>query len=773
MAMPVRTRRGPRGRLLLLLLCLLALAPLARCALRFPELAREARAALEIYGPIEDASDDASVLSEAEAQGVFDRAQASLARSPLAFVDSSGYVADADAATTTARDAVDLARASAVSGHREGVALFARLMILGAVPKNASDGPAPGLERSWALRLLAQSAEFGSPAAQTYLGLLYSAGIEPISSDPPPEVAAATDDAFSVPQSLLYLYMGATGGDTLAHLALGWRHSLGIGVPKSCQAAVLYYDTPAYILVDKTREPGSTLRHASGAPNKDRISSSDALKSVRWQKHAEDTFVGKFKSAYNRVVARGSNSEPNGRYETDMVQYYEYRASSGHAAAQTAMGEVHLSGSNGVPQDFQKAAEYFELARLSRDREAIAQLGHMHANGVGVDQSNTTAMAYFQEAADLGSAHGMYGLGYMYLSGFTEDYGGSAVEGRGGEGSEGSLGHGSSSPSNINIDKAILYLSKASDRGHVEAIFLLGVMYLNGWNANSKRIIAKVRDVIHDKTNVALAKESDAQKAYHYLQVAAYAGHPIAMYNTAMMRLLGMGTQASCSGALELLKPLAERLSPETKLLEYALKSMADKVDNAALAYLLGAYSGMEAAQTNAAYVLQHGAIVDFDPVTFGDGQRIASAEIDNQRQVIKFHKYAAEQGNMGSLLAIGDIYFYGYGVPVDREKAGKAYRRAAEIAGGKKMDDSTLAGGRQKNKKEDSMTPPIAVAYAYFNLGIMHQLGIGLPQDLHLAKRFYDLAQGSHATALGPCTIALFALRVHRTCLDVMAWFL
>jgi SEL1 protein len=27
------------------------------------------------------------------------------------------------------------------------------------------------------------------------------------------------------------------------------------------------------------------------------------------------------------------------------------------------------------------------------------------------------------------------------------------------------------------------------------------------------------------------------------------------------------------------------------------------------------------------------------------------------------------------------------------------------------------------------------------FNLGYMHQYGIGLPQDFHLAKRYFDMA--------------------------------
>lgn len=34
---------------------------------------------------------------------------------------------------------------------------------------------------------------------------------------------------------------------------------------------------------------------------------------------------------------------------------------------------------------------------------------------------------------------------------------------------------------------------------------------------------------------------------------------------------------------------------------------------------------------------------------------------------------------------------------------------------------------------------PPPPSCQALFNLGYMHEYGAGLPQDLHLAKRFYD----------------------------------
>lgn len=58
------------------------------------------------------------------------------------------------------------------------------------------------------------------------------------------------------------------------------------------------------------------------------------------------------------------------------------------------------------------------------DAEAHAHLGHMYANGVGVDQSNDTARQYFQGAADAGNPSGQFGLGYMHLTGqaVQQDY---------------------------------------------------------------------------------------------------------------------------------------------------------------------------------------------------------------------------------------------------------------------------------------------------------------------------------------------------------------
>lgn len=43
-----------------------------------------------------------------------------------------------------------------------------------------------------------------------------------------------------------------------------------------------------------------------------------------------------------------------------------------------------------------------------------------------------------------------------------------------------------------------------------------------------------------------------------------------------------------------------------------------------------------------------------------------------------------------------------------------------------------------------------------------MHQFGVGVPRDLHIAKRYYDLSLQQNADAYLPVGIALVGLRIH-----------
>lgn len=51
--------------------------------------------------------------------------------------------------------------------------------------------------------------------------------------------------------------------------------------------------------------------------------------------------------------------------------------------------------------------------------------------------------------------------------------------------------------------------------------------------------------------------------------------------------------------------------------------------------------------------------------------------------------------------------------------------------------------------------------AQAMFNLGYMHEQGLGMKKDIHLAKRCYDLAAETNTDAKIPVALALLKLLV------------
>lgn len=59
------------------------------------------------------------------------------------------------------------------------------------------------------------------------------------------------------------------------------------------------------------------------------------------------------------------------------------------------------------------------------------------------------------------------------------------------------------------------------------------------------------------------------------------------------------------------------------------------------------------------------------------------------------------------------------------------------------------------------------ANAQAMFNLGYMHEHGLGLPLDLHLAKRYYDQAVEIDPAAKLPVTLALTSLWIRKNYAD------
>lgn len=94
----------------------------------------------------------------------------------------------------------------------------------------------------------------------------------------------------------------------------------------------------------------------------------------------------------------------------------------------------------------------------------------------------------------------------------------------------------------------------------------------------------------------------------------------------------------------------------------------------------------------------------------------------------------SARQANIDSLVKMGDWYLHGYGLPSpDPVKAAACYQAAVE-----------------------GMS-----ALGMWNLGWCHENGIGVEQDFHLAKRYYDLAAMTNVEASLPVALSLMKLRI------------
>jgi SEL1 protein len=103
------------------------------------------------------------------------------------------------------------------------------------------------------------------------------------------------------------------------------------------------------------------------------------------------------------------------------------------------------------------------------------------------------------------------------------------------------------------------------------------------------------------------------------------------------------------------------------------------------------------------------------------------------KRALVNWNR-AASQGYHIARLKLGDYYYYGRGTPVDYQQAASHYKYASEI----------------------SHNPQ-----AMFNLAYMHENGLGLRKDMHLAKRFYDMASETSSEAYVPVALALFKLNI------------
>uniref|UniRef100_A0A8C3AR33 SEL1L adaptor subunit of SYVN1 ubiquitin ligase n=1 Tax=Cyclopterus lumpus TaxID=8103 RepID=A0A8C3AR33_CYCLU len=399
---------------------------------------------------------------------------------------------------------------------------------------------------------------------------------------------------------------------------------------------------------------------------------------------------------------------------------FEKLAVEGSPKAQTALGFLYAAGL-GVNSSQAKALVYYTFGALGGNLVAHMILGYRYWGGVGVPQSCESALTHYRlvanqvandvsltggsavqrirlldEVENPGSTSGMLEEDLIQYYQFLAEKG--DVQAQGNPVGQSGLGMAYLYGRGvpINYELALKYFQKAAEQGWVDGQLQLGTMYYNG-----------------------IGVKRDYKQALKFFNLASQAGHILAFYNLAQMHATGTGVMRSCHTAVELFKNVCERGRWSERLMAAYGSFKEGESDAALVQYLLLAEQGYEVAQSNVAFILDQ------------KGARIFTENETYPRALLHWTR-AAAQGYTVARIKLGDYHYYGQGTDVDYETAVIHYRLASE----------------QQHS-----------AQAMFNLGYMHEKGLGIKQDIHLAKRFYDMAAEASPDAQVPVFLALCKL--------------
>ena len=515
--------------------------------------------------------------------------------------------------------------------------------------------------------------------------------------------------------SILNLYAASLSSHPGALMAMGYRHAMGYGVPKACSTAALNY-------IEVAREVAGV--YSAGMPQ--------AIELIRLGAPGKD----------RRFI---SPSE---------VHVYAEAAQAGNPGIAAAVGKRYLLGIDGFNQDYQEGAHYLKIAATHHHAEALALLGYMYSLGLGVEKNADQGHVYFQAAAKQNDSSGLNGLGYVFFHGAPKQ----APDHR----------------------RAFSLFNESAYRGSADGMFNLASVYLTGAGVNQS-----------------------FQKAVVWYTEALDRGHTPAAYALAVMHLNGIGTTRSCKIAVELLKRVCERGNWVADKLQEAYDQQISSPEKAAWLFLRLAEAGHEVAQANVAHMLDRGGshLLFESEVPIEQRDRVREREkVHAQRQ----YEMSAAQGNVLSELRLGDYAYYGWGLRLQERGQGTPSEgaRTDDDGAAQGIDATEGSDGLEDEGSGSSLNESVEraervpqepnvgmavshyrraasskvtgewmeplVARASFNLGYLHQFGIGMPRDTALAVRHYRYCREVDPTSVhAPVTIMMMIMQLQGFFLD------
>ncbi|KAF2758614.1 HCP-like protein [Pseudovirgaria hyperparasitica] len=527
-------------------------------------------------------------------------------------------------------------------------------------------------------------------------------------------------EAFRRYQELAFEYENST-----AQHMLGFIYATGIGgAVKSDQARALLYHTFAAEGGDIRSEMTVAFRHHSGISTPRNCDTAVyyyqkvADKAIEYLRSGPPGGHVLYKDSFRIADEEGgvygegasvSSSGPNARQGgpnsdayaalEDVLDYIELMHKTGDARATFNLAKTYYDGARGLKPDYRMAKQYFySVARLLWQKD-----------GKLVGDVSPQAEKLASKAAGY--------IGRMYMRG-------EGVEQR--------------------FDIAQTWFKRGVSNGDALSQYHMGLMYLHGWEVPQDAVKAAEYFLPAADQDLASAQvklgalfldQGDVVTASKYFELAARNGHIEAFYYLGDLSLQGVGRDKNCGMAAVYYKIVAEKAESIHSSFEEANEAYeVGDLQTALVGYMMAAEQGFESAQANVAYLLDRAQHCRSWEDTLSWAKKKATNLTDDGLALIYWTR-SAKQLNIDSMVKMGDYYLGGRGTPLDREKAATCYQTAAET---------------------------MQCAQAMWNLGWMHENGIGVEQDFHLAKRYYDLAlETNPREAYLPVTLALYKLRL------------
>ncbi|TKA33317.1 hypothetical protein B0A50_00870 [Salinomyces thailandicus] len=533
----------------------------------------------------------------------------------------------------------------------------------------------------------------------------------------------------SYPQAYHYYKMLAdlTGNSTAQH-RIGFLYATGLAAPEvpMDQAKAMLYHTFAAEQGDTKSQMTLAYRHHAGV-----ATPKNCEESVHWYKMVADKAIAYYRSGppggyslprdslrladedggvYGEgasVSSAGMHAKKGGPTSDayadvdDVLEYLHLQSSKGDLKATFGLARLHYDGASHLKRDFKVAKSYFKQVA----REYWTENGKTKKDVTpGTEKLAAKAAGY---------------LGRLFLRG---------------EGTQQSF------------SIANTWFKRGLTNGDALSQYSLGLMHLESLGLEQDTVkaadyLSAAADQDLAVAQTALAQlfldQGDVQTATRYFELAARNSHIEAFYYLAEMGNYAIGRERSCGMAAVYYKIVAEKAEPIWSSLPEANEAYEDgDMSKAVVSYLMAAEQGSENAQANVAWLLDH-TQPKWSPLSYliSIGQQSKTAVSDAALALIYWTRSARQQ-NIDSLVKMGDYYLAGLGTSnllPSAENAAACYQAAAET---------------------------LLSAQAMWNLGWMHENGVGIEQDFHLAKRLYDMALETNREAYLPVKLSLIRLR-------------